>query len=303
VIPEFSGHPDLTGIVKAVQDSFPARRVTTVDVSTHEATVVRLDDRTLVFVDPHAAKVVGSRPLRTISLANLTTVMRRLHTNLLIGPKGKLLVTLATVESILLALTGLWLWWRKKGWRFGRLRGSIFRISWDLHNATGLWFLIPVLAMAVTGVLIVIPAPVYRLAGAGPTGWPEAPRSVPADSTRPPLPLSSVLRIADSAVAGDPTRRLTIPGNARGAYAVEKSGATVFVDQFSAAVLAVQLPRVRTAGDNALHGVIELHTGELLGPVGQGVMTLGSLALALMTLTGVILGWKRLMILVGKMTD
>jgi len=45
--------------------------------------------------------------------------------------------------------------------------------------------------------------------------------------------------------------------------------------------------------------VEKLHTGELLAVPGRAIMTLGSLMLAVMTITGVVLGWKRLLILVG----
>lgn len=301
-IPEFTGHADFARIVRAVENEFSSSGVATVDVRTHEATVVRLRDRTTVFIDPHQSTIIGSRPIRFASLENLTAVMRRLHIELLMGRKGALLVTLATVEALLLALTGLWLWWRKKGWRFGRLRGSIYRMSWDLHNATGLWFLVPVIAMAITGILLFVPGTVYRVTGP-PAPFLEKPVSTRVDSAQPPVALAVALRAADSALAGEPTRQLTIPGSPQGAYDVDKSTATVFVDQFSGAVLGVRPSRVPNAGDRAILAVHDLHTGELLGPLGQVVMTLGSLALVLMTLTGVVLGWKRLLILVGKMSD
>jgi uncharacterized iron-regulated membrane protein len=38
----------------------------------------------------------------------------------------------------------------------------------------------------------------------------------------------------------------------------------------------------------------------LLGIPGRAIMTLGSLMLAVMTVTGVVLGWKRFVILVGN---
>lgn len=302
-IPEFTGHADLAAIVRVVEDSFPSRRVANVDVRTHEATVVRLRDRSTVFVDPRQAAIIGSRPMRFASLENLTAVMRRLHISLLMGPKGRFLVTAATAEALLLALTGLWLWWRKKGWRFGKLRGSIFRISWDLHNATGLWFLIPVVVMAITGILLELPQPVYRMAGPPAPFHGPPPGSMRGDSTQQPVILAVALGAADNALPAQPTRQLTIPAGPQGAYAIEKQQATVFVDQYSGAVLGVRPRRVPSAGDSTFLAVHDLHTGELLGPIGQGIMTLGSLALVLMTLTGVVLGWKRLLILVGKMSD
>ncbi len=73
----------------------------------------------------------------------------------------------------------------------------------------------------------------------------------------------------------------------------------MFVDQFSGAVITVQPNRSPTAGDHAIERVESLHTGALLGMPGQAIMTLGSLMLALMTVTGALLGIKRLLILTG----
>ena len=154
-VPAFGGSPDLTAIVSAAEARFAPRRVARVEVRPQgEATIVRLRDRTIVFVNPGDATIIGSREARFASLENLTAVMRRLHTNLLLGRKGRLLVTAATAEALLLVLTGLWLWWRKKHWQFRPWRGSVFRVSWDLHNATGIWFFVPLLSMVITGLLM-----------------------------------------------------------------------------------------------------------------------------------------------------
>jgi uncharacterized iron-regulated membrane protein len=77
----------------------------------------------------------------------------------------------------------------------------------------------------------------------------------------------------------------------------------LYVDQFSGAVVEVRPNRELTAGDRAYRVVEDLHTGQLLGIPGRTVMTLGTLMLAVMTMTGVVLGWKRLLVLTGKRAD
>lgn len=297
----FSGSADVMAIVSAVEARFAPRRVADVEVrSNGKASIVRLRDRTTVFVNPGDATIIGSRPARVASLENLTAVMRRLHTSLLMGPKGRALVTFATAEALLLVLTGLWLWWRKKHWQFRAWRGSVFRVSWDLHNATGVWFFLPLLAMVTTGLLLAMPAPIYRLAGEPPTPWPGAPRSgTKGTAAAAPVALSRVLSLADSVVPGEPTLTLVVPSAPGGAFAVGKPRQTVFVDQFSGAVIEVRPNRAPSAGDEASEAVERLHTGEMLGIPGRALMTLGSLMLAVMTITGAVLGWKRLLILAG----
>jgi uncharacterized iron-regulated membrane protein len=305
--PVLSGAPaalDAPAIVTAVEAQFEPRRVASVSLGEgNRATTVRLGDRTTVFVDPSNSTIIGSRQGRFASLENLTNLMRRLHVNLVLGPKGRVIVTLATAEVLLLALTGLWLWWRKKQWQFRALRGSIFRISWDLHSASGIWFLIPVLSMTVTGLLISMPSPIYRVAGADPAPWLNPPNSVTAGSDAgDPVSLSRVLVAADSALPGA-IDRVVIPLGPAGAFGVHRTDKTVYVDQFSGSVIEVRPDRSLTAADHAYEAVEELHSGALLGVPGIAIMTLGSLMLAVMTITGVVLGWKRLLILAGKFSS
>ncbi|HEX6316250.1 MAG TPA: PepSY-associated TM helix domain-containing protein, partial [Gemmatimonadaceae bacterium] len=266
-IAPFDGPAPFATIVDSVAARFPTA-VATVDVRNDEATVVRLRDRTTVFVDPRSGSILGSRPGRLASLENFTTLMRRLHTNLVLGPRGRLIVTLVTAEALLLALTGLWLWWRNKHWRFGTWRGSMFRVSWDLHNATGIWFIAPVLSMVLTGLLLAVPQPVYRVAGAGAPWLLQSPRSTPlAESAA--IGIERVLQVADSVRPADPAVSLSIPGPPTGSFAVRKSRETVYVDQFSAQVLEVRPHRVPTAGDHAIEAVENLHTGAMFGMPGR----------------------------------
>ena len=301
-IAAFSGSVDAPTIIAAVEKQFTPRRVANISVrDSGHAVVVRLRDRTAVFVNPATATVIGSRRARMASLENVTALMRRLHTNLVLGPKGRALVTFATAEAVLLALTGLWLWWRKKAWQFRPWRGSVYRVSWDLHNATGIWFLIPVLAMAATGVLMSVPSPIWKLFGPPPTAQ-EQPRSHVGDGASTPVPLSRVVSAADSAAPGT-LLGLVIPSAPSGTVAVRKAAQTVYVDQYSAAVLDVRAPPELNRGQRVFRVVDGLHTGELLGIPGRAIMTLGCLMLVVGAVTGVVLGWKRLLILAGKRAE
>jgi uncharacterized iron-regulated membrane protein len=300
VVRSANGTADMRRILSAVEQRYPGEAIATVDVREHEATVVRLIDKTTVFVDPFSETILSVRPRRFASLENLTLVMRALHTNLVIGPKGRMIVVLATFEALLLALTGLWLWWRKRHWRFRRLRGSLFRVSWDLHNATGIWFVLPVLAMVVTGLLLGVPEPVYRMAGAEPAPWLDLPESPAPEGGLARIPVSRALEVADSARPSSSVTRLAMPPGPRGVFSVRKAGETILVDQYRASVLDIRRERALTAGDEAILAVEDIHTGARFGVPGRTIMTLGSLMLAVMTLTGAVLGVKRLMILAGS---
>jgi uncharacterized iron-regulated membrane protein len=92
---------------------------------------------------------------------------------------------------------------------------------------------------------------------------------------------------------------VSIPTGPGATYAVRKGRETVFVDQYTGSLIAIRPERAPTAGDDAIETVELLHTGELFGVPGRVVMTLGSLMLAVMTVTGAVLGIKRCMILAG----
>lgn len=295
--------PDLHAIVSAAESVYAPRRVLNVVVRAGEATVVTLTDRSKAWVNPADASVIRFRQGKLLSLENITAGMRRLHTNLLIGRNGRMIVTLATAEALFLGLTGAWLWWRRKHWRFRPWRGSVFRVSWDLHNATGIWFLLPVLSIVVTGLLIAVPAVVFRYAGAPEAPWPEAPQSSGVAGSPPPVALVRVLAVADSVRPGEPVTGLAIPAGSAGAIAVVKARETIYLDKYTGRLIEVRPHRVPTEGDHALEAVEALHTGELYGVPGRTVMTLGSLMLAVMAVTGVVLGWKRFLILARRATE
>jgi sulfite reductase (NADPH) flavoprotein alpha-component len=291
------GPVDVARIVARLERGLESRPITSVDVRDSQATVVRLQDRTAVFMHPDSGTILAIRPGRFASLENLTAVMRGLHTHLLLGARGRTIVTFATLEALLLALSGVCLWLRSARWQFRPWRGSLHRVSWDLHNASGIWFSIPMLGLVTTGLLLAIPGPVYRYAGAGPAPWPTAPGSTPAPAAAIAVSLARVLAAADSARPGEHTASVSVPQSRRAAFVVRKGDETVYVDQFSGSVIAVERDRTATAGDHAIEAVERIHTGAQFGPAGRLIMTLGSVMLAVMTVTGGVLGIRRLTIL------
>ncbi|KJV36976.1 PepSY-associated TM helix domain-containing protein [Luteibacter yeojuensis] len=104
-----------------------------------------------VFVDPSTAQVLhvvdeNDRFMRVIFY---------LHGELLSGTPGSMLVELAASWTIVMLLTGLYLWWP----RGGRLRGVLVprlgaggRVFWrDLHAVTGFWISLMALFLLVSG--------------------------------------------------------------------------------------------------------------------------------------------------------
>lgn len=106
------------------------------------------DGRTMrdVFVSPQG-EVLGSMD----PAQRLIAVVRRIHGQLLLGPRGSWLVELAASWAIVMIVTGLYLWWPRGRGAAGVVwprRGALLR---DLHAVTGFWVAGLALVLLVTG--------------------------------------------------------------------------------------------------------------------------------------------------------
>jgi uncharacterized iron-regulated membrane protein len=109
--------------------------------------------RLAVFVNPYTGAVLGSRDEEN----NLQALAVRVHGELLIGPVGDYLVELAACWALVLVLSGLYLWWPRKGSRiWGVLLPRLFtknkRIFWrDLHAVPGFWGALLIVFLIISG--------------------------------------------------------------------------------------------------------------------------------------------------------
>lgn len=107
---------------------------------------------TRVFVHPTTLDILGTRP----DTGGLMQQVKKLHGQLGLGERGSLVVELAASWTMVMVLTGLFLWWPRsaKGWGgilYPRLRkGS--KLFWrDIHSVTGIWISLCVIFLLATG--------------------------------------------------------------------------------------------------------------------------------------------------------
>jgi len=122
--------------------------------STGAAQVVLRRDGALVRMYVHPRTL---QPLKTIrDDERIMDVVSRLHGELLLGPRGSMLVELAGSWGVIMILSGLYLWLPRDRWRLGglvyprlKLRGRAF---WrDLHASAGLWISLVTLFLLLSG--------------------------------------------------------------------------------------------------------------------------------------------------------
>jgi uncharacterized iron-regulated membrane protein len=139
--------------------------------------------RRLAFVDPYRGTLLG-----TTQAGGVMQTVRELHSLIITGPIGNALVEIVAGWAILLVLTGLYLWWPRRGSPVVGLRGrSSGRLFWrDLHASTGLLASAIILFLAITGLpwsgfagkqlqAWVARADLGRPASPGPNPWETAP--------------------------------------------------------------------------------------------------------------------------------
>ncbi|BBK39955.1 hypothetical protein STAQ_50330 [Allostella sp. ATCC 35155] len=263
-----------------------------------------------VFVDPGSGRVLGDRRPED----SVAGILVALHSHLLVGGHswGETLVGFVGVALLLFCVSGLYMWWpRRGGWRTAlRVRRGEggYRLGYDLHRTTGALLAVPLLAAGLTGIVLVFPSyvrpPLRAVIDAPPP--PRAPRSDPAEG-RSPITVDQALAVARAAVPDARPTAVQIPqGAATGTIQVRlrraddrrqhyaDGGAVVHVDRYSAGVHAVRRVEERPVGGRLLHEwIFPTHTGEIAALAGRILMCVAGLAPSLLLGTGLYLWLRR----------
>ena len=122
-----------------------------------------------VFVDPVSLKILGDTERQRAGAFRRT--VNTLHIAMMApGYFGLQFVGWMGVAMVLFGISGIVLWWPKKGqWRlaFGVKKGARgFRLNRDLHGAAGFWSLTVFLILSVSGVDLAFPVTFQNMVGA-----------------------------------------------------------------------------------------------------------------------------------------
>ena len=172
-------------------------------------------------VDPYSGALLGVRS----PTGHPVGFLFDLHTKLLSGDNGEQVVGVGGLLLLLLGVTGVYLWWPKKGLREGltvQWQGSWKRVNWDLHRVGGVLVVVFLSLIALTGATLVWSQPVtdctYRI-----TNTPPRPKL--ASRPRPgkePLPLADLDSRADAVLPGAQTTRITLAAKPTATVVIRK---------------------------------------------------------------------------------
>lgn len=286
--------------------AYPGYRIESLNIpaDANEAWAVGLhatggDDRKALLVNPHDGSVVGdgSQLRRTMGKVH------QLHTRLLAGPIGRELVGWGGVALVVLALSGLILWWPGKI-LWVRQNGTTRRLVFELHSALGGITWVALLLLGFTGIGIHWTGPLMNVLArvTGETLPAPFPDTSPGCFGQPSLPIGKIITAAQYMVPGARLTTAVLGDKNQPARVIFKypedhtpAGRTnVFVAGCSATVIDTRSTREAPLAYRAMAmWNREIHTGDLWGWPTRIIAALVSLTLPVMALTGPLIWWSR----------
>ena len=252
----------------------------------------------LLHVDPVSGVTMGVRRDGRLPVFQW---LHQFHGSLKLGRDvGRPLVGWIGVGMVLLGLSGIILWWPRKGqWKYAflvRRTATGLRFHRELHAAAGIWMFVAFMAVSFSGVAISFPQTMRGIVGASaPTPAPNV-EAVPGARRLGP---DHVFVIAQKAMPGATVRGVTIPDKADEPLTAAMASrfgttATVYVHPNTGAVLAVRDTANIGGSDSFMALQRPIHDGQgNLGHVWEFLVFLSGLVPLLFVITGTIMWLKK----------
>lgn len=230
-----------------------------------------------------------------------------LHYTLLLDQNGKTIVGLSGLVIVISLASGVYLWWPSRRRLITSLlpflRPGPVRMTYDLHTRGGLYGLVILLGLALTGTGLALPHQ-SRFLLSYVTSVEDLPRpSVRATSIGVPvIDLDQAIAVASEIFPGAELRWVETGGGDGKPISIrfhqphEPSRrfpkSQVWIDPYSGEVLAVWDPENGPMGNSVLDWLHPLHNGEAFGIIGRWVVFVIGLLPSLLFATG-LLRWRQ----------
>ncbi|MES2452040.1 MAG: PepSY-associated TM helix domain-containing protein [Pseudomonadota bacterium] len=269
-----------------------------------------------VFVDPATGDILGRRMGGAVRFdrAHLIPFLYRLHYSLHLDGWGDVLMGVVALAWMIDCFVGFYLtlprgkpFWKKWRpiWRIKRGAGP-YRLNLDLHRACGLWLWAVLFLLALSSVSLNLNREVFRpmlsaLLPTSPSIW---------DQPAPPVPPSLALDwdMAAAKAHAEAKRRgwdgpvsTIYAGRAQGFYMVRfgrprEAGfgmSTIYVSGVDGRILSVEEAGGGKAGDVVAGLMFPVHSGQVAGLPGRILICIAGLAIAMLSITGVYVWWRK----------
>ena len=252
-----------------------------------------------VAIDPVSLDVIPQE-----SSSGIFRVIMQFHSSLLLREyNGRSIVGWLGMAMLTLSISGIFLWWPKKGkWKaaFTIKRGAKgLRLHRDLHGATGIWSLLVLLAVSFSGIYLAFPQQTGTMVR---TVFPGKDIRTVMQSTTvqpikdiKPLEVSEVINLAEESVSDArllmvrfpmfPNQPYTINFAPPG-YSFGKPVIMVMVDQWKGQVINISDPREYTTGETISAWQRVIHGGYGLGLIWRILVFISGFLPLLFVITG-----------------
>ncbi len=298
-------------IVDELQRGKPALVLQSIDLRSSERRVVtltfRANGRERVYcVDREGGQVVGDADLQRRH--PVMVWLEKLHNELLGGSAGATANGFGALLLVLLCITGLVIWWPGRrvwpravtvkwqaGWR---------RINFDLHSAVGFWTVVILLMWGLTGAYFIFPGVIQKPlhlfstpAGAKRSHWTSGARL---------LSIDAYVSRAEKEFPGEdlaylymdvfrPEGQVAVFLSTDPAIPLTLREDIVHLDPGTAEVLWTESSKKWSPAERILMGSYSVHFGDFGGIVSKCIWCVLSIALSILTLTGYLMWWNRVL--------
>lgn len=247
-----------------------------------------------IWIDPRTAEVVSKRYRGEY----LTSWLYRLHSTWLLGDTGMMLIGCMGLLVLVSLSTGVYLWWPPRG-RFRQ--AFLFRrggsTGYELHRLGGIYALVVLLAIVVSGISMALPQyvkpVVNRISPLSQVS--DVCFSEPSSSIQ--LTPDRVVEIARSVLPEGVPKYLFFPHGAEGCYQVtlrtpddpnvHHPHTHLWIDPYSGRILRKRLLAENSGGDTFIQWMYPLHGGEAFGLPGRLLILLVGMVPLLLLVTGI----------------
>jgi uncharacterized iron-regulated membrane protein len=317
--PQFFEVPDAAGpaadigiVLQEFRSAYPDQSIAGIDTpsgtrQTFLTYVLKNGRYVAAFAHPVTARVLGELPTDSF-----VSRLQDLHFELLGGETGRTLNGLGAICLMVLATTGIVIWWPGiTAWRRA-LRVDFSknwkRVIFDLHSTVGVWMWALVLIWGISGVYFIFSQEFRAVVNAvSPlTAAPPAQSNAALKGSRPALTVSDFVEKARQAFPDTELVRVLLPASDRAPFIVamthpglsraeDDGGVSLYFDQFSGELLQTWDPVPRSAGDRFMAVLAPLHIGLFGGMAVKILWAIFGLAPAVLFVTGSMMWWNRLL--------
>ncbi len=303
------------GLIRTAERRFAPARVSAVQIlrAPYLARVMQMTGGLRVFVNPCDGAILGS-VRGGFGSDKVMGYIHQIHLRLVpdprsaprLGEMGKLVVTLAGLILCLLVPTGLILFVRTRRISI-KWSASWFRIFFDTHHVVGVYAALFLLMAAFTGIMIGFDSGERVIYAVTHSDRPSRMAPVRSAGVRGAAPVTAdrAAEIAREALPGATVAGIFVPLESKAVYTVlmrfpedtsETVHSSVSIDRYSGKVLQSQNFLTDSLGYRVIRFNRSIHTGDIGGLPGHILVSVSSLALVVMVVTGLVIWWKKLAI-------